>query len=83
MSHMKLLNLSSNFIGSCNLRHLKLLLDYLLELADLVPRADFDVGEVPSQVTPEVTQCCVQVTSALLLLQLQREGDIEAGEGHL
>jgi hypothetical protein len=80
---MKLLNLSSNFISSGNLRHLKLLLDYFLKLTDLVPRAYFDVGEVPGEVTPEVTQCRVQVTSALLLLQLQREGDIEAGEGHL
>jgi hypothetical protein len=80
---MKLLYLSSNFICSGNLRHLKLLLDYLLKLPHFVPRADFDVGEVPSQVTPEVTQCRVQVTSTLLLLQLQREGDIEAGEGHL
>jgi hypothetical protein len=68
---MKLLNLSSNFISSGNLRHLKLLLDYLLKFPHLVPRADFDVWEVPSQVTPEVTQCRVQVTSALLLLQLQ------------
>jgi hypothetical protein len=80
---MKLLNLSSNFICSGNLRHLKLFFDYFLELPHLVPRAYFDVWEVPGQVTPEVTQCRVQVTSTLLLLQLQREGDIEACEGHL
>jgi hypothetical protein len=70
MRHMKLLNLSSDLIGPHYLRHL-ILLDLLLELADLVPRADFDIREVPGQVAPEVTHCRVQASPALLLLQLK------------
>ncbi len=69
---MKLLNLSSDLMSPCNFWHL-ILLDLLLELADLVPRADFDVGEVPGQVAPEVTHCRVYVSPALLLLQLKGE----------
>lgn len=77
---MKLLYLSPDLISPRNLGHL-VFLDLLLELADLVPRADLHVREVPGQVPAEVAHRRIQPT--LLLLQLVRETDVQTGEGHL
>ena len=80
MIGMKLLYLSPYLISPGNFGHL-VLLDLFLELADLVPRADLHLGEVPSQVPTEVAHSRIQ--PALLLLQLVGQADVQTGQSHL
>ena len=67
MSNVKLLYFGSDLSGPCGFGSL-IVLDLLLKLADLVPRAYLDIGEIAGEITAEVTLSRIYVP--LLLFKL-------------